>query len=55
MAEKNSPAWNDIIYNMIYILLKYQSAYDTVSANVMIWVPQMGESGQMVSEKGKWA
>ena len=31
--------------------------YDAVSANVMIWVLQMGESesGQMVSEKVKWA
>ena len=31
--------------------------YDTVSANVMIWVLQMGESesDQMVSEKVKWA
>ena len=32
-------------------------AYDTVSANVIIWVLQMGESesGQIVSEKVKWA
>ena len=33
------------------------TSYDAVSANVMIWVLQMGESesGQMVSEKVKWA
>ena len=31
--------------------------YDAVSANVLIWVLKMGESesGQMVSEKVKWA
>ena len=31
--------------------------YDAVSANVVIWVLKMGESesGQMVSEKVKWA
>ena len=28
---------------------------DAVSANVIIWVLQMGESGQNVSEKVKWA
>ena len=32
-------------------------SYDAVSANVVIWVLKMGESesGQMVSEKLKWA
>ena len=31
--------------------------YDAVSASVIIWVPKLGESksGQMVSEKVKWA
>ena len=31
--------------------------YDAVSASVIIWVPKSGESksGQMVSEKVKWA
>ena len=32
-----------------------KDGYDTVSANVMIRVPQLGESGQMVSEKVKRA
>ena len=35
----------------------FLNVYDAVSANVMIWVLQMGESesDQMVSEKVKWA
>ena len=45
--------WKWYVSNDILVLM----IYDTVSANVMIWVLQMGESesGQMVSEKVKWA
>ena len=39
----------------IHEMFAWYTYYDAVSANVMIWVLQMGESGQMVSEKVKWA
>ena len=52
-----------MIITMVYLSMAcfhffmIDNRYDAVSANVMIWVLQMGESesGQMVSEKVKWA
>ena len=39
----------------VHLGILFVFTFDTVSANVMIWVPQMGESGQMVLEKVKLA
>ena len=45
------------IFSSLFQIVVIEDAYDAVSASVIIWVPESGESksGQMVSEKVKWS